>query len=175
MFIQNRSVLHVDDDPATTRIIQAMLRPFGIETFPLNDPLQVLERLLNNQHHVVLLDVQMPGYDGLELLRDIKRFDGGVSVIMLTSLVAQATVLQSLRRGAAACFFKPVVDARPLASAIEAEFARLECWWQKLHELSTMRRQEEVGASGSDDCVCRPRGLADTVGPASSAPLPTTP
>ncbi len=144
MFIKNRAVLHVDDDPATTQLIQVLLRPLGIETVPLNDSGQLLDRLLNDQHRVVLLDVDMPHDNGLELLRDIKRLDGGINVIMLTGIVSQSTVLQSLRRGASACFFKPITDAKPLAWAIESAFDNLERWWQTLQELSARRRQDEA-------------------------------
>lgn len=143
MFPLNRSVLHVDDDPLVTLVVQNKLRQLGIETVPLNDPTQTLDRLLHGKFQVVLLDVQMPGQDGLELLRKIKQLDGGVSVIMLTGIVSQATVLQSLRRGAAACFFKPMGDAAPLAAAIQEAFATLERWWQTLQNLSALRRQDE--------------------------------
>lgn len=144
MFLRNRTVLHIDDEPLVTMVIQTMLRPLGIETVPLNDPSQALDRLLHDRYQVVLLDVQMPGYDGLELLREIKRLDGGISVIMLTGIVSQATVLQSLRRGAAACFFKPVTDPTHLAGAIGAAYDSLERWWQTLQDLSAMRRQDDT-------------------------------
>ena len=99
MFNTNRAVLHVDEDPAATQLIHVLLRPLGIETVQLNDPAQLLDRLLKDQHRVVLLDVDMPHDNGLELLRDIKRLDGGINVIMLTGLVSPSAVLQSQRRG----------------------------------------------------------------------------
>jgi CheY-like chemotaxis protein len=143
MFIKNRTVLHVDDDLAATRLTHALLRSYGIQTVALNDPSQLIERLLNDQHHVVLLDIEMPHHDGLEILRDIKRLDGGITVIMLTAMVSQSTVLQSLRRGAAGCFFKPIVDPEPLVRAIAEAFDNLERWWRTLQELSVLRRQDE--------------------------------
>lgn len=139
-----RKLMHIDDDPVTTRIVAAKLGAHGIESVELNDSRKALESLLEQQCRVVLLDIDMPGRNGLELLREIKHFDGGIHVIMLTGIVTQSMVLQSLRWGATDLLFKPVTDVAPLVASIERAFKNIEHWHNTLHQLSQLRKQDPV-------------------------------
>lgn len=143
----NRTILHVDDDPAFTRVVAQLLQRKGYEVAVLNDPEPVLGELVRHGYRVVLLDVDMPGIDGLELLRRIKEFDGGIQVIMVTGLVTMSNVMAAFRRGAEACFFKPLDDPNPLAEAVEAAFRKIEHWWDAMHELTRQRRRSEAVSS----------------------------
>jgi DNA-binding NtrC family response regulator len=137
-----RTILHVDDDRLMLTIVRQRLEAEGFEVVSLDDPRQAIPTLLDRNCRVVLLDVQMPHINGLELLSQIKKYDGGVQVIMLTGLVSMNTVLESLRRGAEACLFKPVLDFDPLHEALTATFVKLEHWWTTLAELNRRRLQE---------------------------------
>lgn len=139
----NRAVLHVDDDPQFTRAVAARLAISGFDVRTLNDSRRVLDELAREHYRVVLLDIDMPYFDGLEVLRQIKSYDGGIQVIMLTGIVTMAAVLQSLRTGSEACLFKPVRDIEPLVGVIDDAFRKLDRWWLALDELSR-RRQKEV-------------------------------
>ena len=138
----SRVVLHVDDDPQLTRLVDAMLRTRGIECFSLNDSEKAIAQLLSGEHRVVILDIDMPGINGLELLRRIKEDDGGVQVIMLTGLVTISTVMQSLELGAEACLFKPLNNIDPLVEAIECAFSKVDRWWEALRILTKRRRED---------------------------------
>jgi CheY-like chemotaxis protein len=140
-----RSILHADDDPVLSALVAAHLQERGYDVTSVDDPREVIPCLLRNQQRVALLDIDMPHIDGLRLLRQIKEFDGGIQVVMLTGLVSMTTVLQSLRWGAEACFFKPLSDFGPLADALADCFRKSERWWTTLDELSRRRRSE--GAS----------------------------
>src|SRR5690606_24698134 len=140
-----RSILHVDDDPQMLRIVAHLLKRRNIECHSLSDPSQAIETLMHNDCRIVLLDIDMPQRNGLDLLQDIRAFDGGIQVIMLTGLVSLSTVLQSMRWGAEACFFKPVRDIGPLADAIEAAIVKHDRWWETLRELR-QRKQDEKRA-----------------------------
>ena len=144
MFVPRR-ILHVDDDPQITNLVAAYLHDYGFETSSVHDPCQVIQQLPRYQERVVILDIDMPRLNGLELLTQIKAFDGGIQVVMLTGLVTMTTVLQSLRLGAEACFFKPVDAIEPLVDALSDCFRKLDRWWGTLDEL-TRRRKEESGA-----------------------------
>lgn len=139
----NRSILHVDDDPLVTQLVAARLARHGFEVSSLNDPTQVIERLIHGAYRVVLLDIDMPEHDGIELLKQIKSYDGGIQVVMLTGLVTMSTALRSLRYGAEACIFKPLTDERPLVEALEDAVRKLQRWWNTLHELSHRRKDEQ--------------------------------
>jgi len=140
MFNERRTILHVDDDISITRAVAAKLKGRDIDVISINDPLQVLPLLVGRDIRVVLMDIDMPGINGLELLRKIKAYDGGIQVIMLTGLVSMNTVLDSMRGGAEACIFKPISDYHPMLEALNAAFAKYDRWWSYLEELHDRRR-----------------------------------
>ncbi len=143
-----KAVLHIDDDPQVTRLVAARLKSHGYEVISLNDSRGALRELMQNQWRVVLLDIDMPGVNGLDLLREIKAYDGGVQVIMLTGVVSMNTLLQSFRFGAEACLFKPLADERPLLDTLEDTFRKIDRWWDTLEELSQRRCQELAVSPG---------------------------
>lgn len=136
---RNRLVLHLDDDLSVVRIVAHELKKLGYQVISLQEPERLISVLLETNARVVLLDVDLPGTDGLQLLQRIKQHDGGIQVIMLTGMVSMTTLLQSMRWGAEACVFKPVTDFSRLAAHLAATFAKIDGWWRTLHELSVRR------------------------------------
>jgi DNA-binding NtrC family response regulator len=143
-----KAILHIDDDPQVTRLVAARLRSHGYQVTSLNEPRTALRELMQNQWRVVLLDIDMPGISGLDLLREIKAYDGGIQVIMLTGVVSMNALLQSFRCGAEACLFKPFSDDRPLLDALEDVFRKIDRWWAALEELSQRRCEEHTVTVG---------------------------
>ncbi|MDZ7617418.1 MAG: response regulator [Patescibacteria group bacterium] len=145
----DKAVLHIDDDPQVTRIVGARLKSHGYQVTSINDARMALRELMQNQWRVVLLDIDMPGVNGLDLLREIKAYDGGIQVIMLTGVTSMSALLQSFRFGAEACLFKPLHDYQPLFDVLEDTFRKIDRWWDALEELSQRRCEERsvlVGA-----------------------------
>ena len=139
---KNRTILHVDDDPGLLRIVAAQLEKKGYEVVSLAEPEKTLDVLHSSGATLVLLDIDMPGIDGLDLLKQVKQDDGGLQVIMLTGLVSMSTALRSLRWGAEACLFKPIEDWEPLLTAVEAAFDKIDRWWHCLEELRQRKTTE---------------------------------
>ncbi|WP_146429888.1 response regulator [Blastopirellula retiformator] len=131
----NKKVLHVDDDPQILRIVGKQLSNAGYEVISLDQPEKAMKTLLDSSIRVCILDIEMPRINGLDLLRDIKQYDGGIQVIMLTGLVTLSTVLDSMRFGAEGCLFKPVTEFEPLIEVLTAAFEKNERWWIALHDL----------------------------------------
>ncbi len=142
-----RQILHIDDDPLMTRIIAKRLSEYGYEVSALNDPTQAINELVSSQWRVVLLDIEMPVINGLDLLREIKSYDGGIQVIMLTGTVTLSSALESLRLGAEACFFKPLAEFEPLVATLQRAFDKIDHWWQALEDLSRRRRMDRTPMS----------------------------
>jgi len=140
-----REILHIDDDPQMTRLVAERLQPYGYQVVSLNDPGEAINELIYKNRRVVLLDIDMPGMNGLEVLQEIKKYDGGVQVIMLTGLVTVSSVLESFRLGAEAIFFKPLEDFEELHQTLERTFQKIDHWWDALHDLSRRKRGERVG------------------------------
>lgn len=121
-------MLHIDDDPAITSLVSRRLAKHGVEVDPLNDERRWEEKIVTGNYRVVLLDIDMPHRDGLQVLRDIKRYDGSIQVIMLTGVARMYVILDALRDGAAYCFFKPLDDVETLAQAIKNTSTRVDHW-----------------------------------------------
>jgi CheY-like chemotaxis protein len=161
-----KAILHVDDDPVFTRLVAQRLTAVGYEVTSLNDPTQTIRVLNDSYHRLVLMDIDMPAMSGLNLLRQIKSDCGGVQVIMLTGTVSMQTLLQSYRWGAEFFVFKPLESMKPLVTAIETVFQKIDHWWVAMEHLGKERRAGHPAGAPS------PR--ADTSGPAASASPSTT-
>ncbi|WP_254513056.1 response regulator [Anatilimnocola floriformis] len=138
---EKHTILHIDDDPAILRLVAQRLGDEGYEVISCGDPDAIESVLHASNARVCLLDIAMPHADGLELLKEIKRYDGGVQVIMLTGLVSMNSVLDSLRNGAEALHFKPILDFEPLLEILADSFRKTERWRKTLEELRQRRAQ----------------------------------
>jgi two-component system, OmpR family, response regulator CpxR len=82
------SILIVDDDAELCELLQEFFARAGISLESVQDGRRGLARALAGDHDLLLLDVMMPGLDGFELLRLIRR-QSQVPVIMLTARTTQ--------------------------------------------------------------------------------------
>ncbi len=141
---EQRNILHVDDDAEFLRLVSRKLRGLGYQVISLRDSNLAVESIKINSCSVVLTDIDMPGTNGLDLLREIKQNDGSIQVIMLTGLVSMSTLLQSMRWGAEASVFKPIEDFEELTGHIDHAFKKIDHWWKALRELKTLKDQSTV-------------------------------
>ncbi len=125
-------VLHVDDDASILSLVSRKLSLQGIKVVSISDPLKAIDAISESGARIVLLDIDMPVKDGLQLLQEIKQLDGGVQVIMCTGMVSMHTVLRSIELGAEACIFKPIVDLNEVSQAVERAFEKIDRWWTAL-------------------------------------------
>ncbi|MEW6441975.1 MAG: response regulator [bacterium] len=113
-------LLLVDDEErflATTRIL---LEKRGVETATATNGPDALEILASRPFDVVVLDVKMPGMDGVEVLRRIKQKHELVEVILLTGHASVESAVEGLKLGAFDYVMKPVDIPDLLAKAEEA-------------------------------------------------------
>lgn len=101
------TILVVDDDPVIRRGLQRMLssRGYSVETA---ESVEAAEHLWPRKlYDLIITDLQMPGQDGLALLRDIKGRQAHTPVVMLTGHGSMEVVVQALRYGASDFLNKP--------------------------------------------------------------------
>jgi two-component system, OmpR family, response regulator len=101
-------VLVVDDEEDFVETIVKRLKDRGLETAGALSGRQALEYLDGNDVDVIILDVKMPGMDGIETLREIKKKRPTVEVIMLTGHGSVESGIQGLQLGAYNYIMKPV-------------------------------------------------------------------
>ncbi|XGW00526.1 MAG: EAL domain-containing protein [Leptolyngbya sp. BL-A-14] len=105
-----RSILVVDDEPTNFDVIEALLEYDVYQLHYAPNGQQALDYLDHYQPDVILLDVMMPGIDGIEVCQRIKAMPqwGAVPIIMVTALTAKTDLAKCLAAGADDFISKPV-------------------------------------------------------------------
>ena len=108
----------VDDDPSVRRGLRRMLKSAGfeVETFESGD--EFLEQWEAVQKSCLILDVKMPGIDGLKLQDRLNSYGSQIPIIFITAHDDPEARIQALDHGATAFLDKPVED-EVLLDAIE--------------------------------------------------------
>jgi CheY-like chemotaxis protein len=101
-------VLVVDDEPDAVELLQEFLTGKGYEVITAANGKEALQKLKAERPHLILLDVRMPGMNGLEALRRIREIDREVGVIMVTAVNEEETGREALRLGAFDYIVKPL-------------------------------------------------------------------
>ena len=107
---ENASIMVIDDEPIMTAFVNRCLRMAGFETICcVNDPTQAISEIRNVRPDLILLDIVMPGLNGLELLKSI-RSDNGLAetTVLMLSAADKKSKYQALNLGAVDFINKPV-------------------------------------------------------------------
>lgn len=106
-------ILTVDDDPQIRLVLKALLEPWGLQVTSLEDPTQFWEVLKTSQPDLVMLDVQMPEIDGIELCQAIRSDPqwSWLPVLFLTGRTDAETMYRVFEVGADDYISKPIVAA----------------------------------------------------------------
>lgn len=101
------TVLVVDDDITLTVSIVFLIEQMGMKALRAFDAEQALEIIGKNEVDAVISDVNMPGMNGIELLRKIKQYKHELPVIIMSGDADTWTTDEALREGAVAVLEKP--------------------------------------------------------------------
>jgi two-component system response regulator MtrA len=117
-------VLVVDDDAALAEMLGIVLRGEGFEPMFVADGERALEVFRETRPDLVLLDLMLPGMDGIDVCRQI-RAESGVPVVMLTAKADTVDVVLGLESGADDYIVKPF-QAKVLIARVRARLRRTE-------------------------------------------------
>src|SRR5437762_10334871 len=117
-------VLVVDDDVTVREVVVTYLRAAGYDVGEAADGESALAGLRDERADLVVLDLMLPGIDGLEVCRRIRAKGGDVPVIMLTALGSETDRVVGLERGADDYVTKPF-SPRELVLRVEALLRRV--------------------------------------------------
>lgn len=115
----NIRVMLVDDEERFLRTTKKLLSRRGYDVATATSGMQALEHLASQDVDVVVLDVKMPGIDGLQALREIKKLKSGIEVILLTGHASVDSAVEGLSFGAYDFLLKPC-DIEELCLKIDA-------------------------------------------------------
>lgn len=116
-------ILIVDDEPAILQLVSAYLVPEGYDVITAIDGVAGLRMILSEKPDIVVLDVMLPGMDGIEILSRIRR-ESNVYVILLTAKTEETDKIVGLSVGADDYVTKPF-SPKELVARIKSAIRRL--------------------------------------------------
>ena len=123
--METMKIMLVDDEERFLATTQKLLTKKGIDVVTATSGAEALETLKHKYIHVVILDVKMPGMDGNDTLKEIKRQFPLVEVIMLTGHATVESAIDGLKSGATDYLMKPTGIDELIEKAREAFRKRL--------------------------------------------------
>ena len=142
---QNSKLLLIDDDANILTTLQMRLESLGHSVLLAENGDQGLALCEGEVPDLVLLDLKLPGMDGLQILERIKEMNPWSEVIMLTAAGSIETAVQAMKIGAFDYLSKPI-DSRRLKALIESALKKTEA----SREIRRLRKQHKtLGAFGS--------------------------
>jgi DNA-binding response OmpR family regulator len=127
--VDRSQVLVVDDDPNLRTLVCELLSDSGLEPTPARDGADGLRKFFELRPSLVVLDVKMPGMDGIQTLEQIRNMSD-VPVLMLTGRASELDAVQGLRSGADDYVCKPF-GSEELVARTQALLRR---WAESEHE-----------------------------------------
>jgi two-component system nitrogen regulation response regulator NtrX len=159
------SILIVDDEPSILQSLSGLLTDEGFEVITTNNGYEALKIIDTETPDLVLLDIWMPGIDGMETLKEIKKNSSTLPVIIITGHGSVETAVKATKLGAFDLIEKPLnIDKVIVAINNALNFRRLE------EENRYLRKKtiEKHSISGSSEPVQALKMQIATVAPTES-------
>ncbi|NJN63902.1 MAG: response regulator [Acidobacteria bacterium] len=114
-------ILVIEDNAAVSRVVEEVLRSFGCDPRVENDGRQALRRLRAEPPALVLVDMRLPGMDGLEIVREIRK-TRGLEALPVIGVTGYAHAIHAKDAIAAGCnaFLEKPFDLAELRRTIES-------------------------------------------------------
>lgn len=118
----SRKILVVDDEPQIIKVLKAYLEKAGYQVLTASDGNAALTVFDKEKPDFLILDLNLPGMDGLDVCREIRR-DSNIPILMLTARVEEADKLIGLELGADDYVVKPF-SPREIVARVKTIFRR---------------------------------------------------
>ena len=116
-------ILIVEDEPKLAALLADYMKASGFEVFTLSDGIQVEVWVRENKPNLIILDIMLPGRDGMEICKNI-RFFSRIPIIMVTARVEEIDRLLGLELGADDYICKPF-RPREVVARVKAVLRRV--------------------------------------------------
>ena len=136
------NILIVDDEEGIRTSLGAYLSLEGYTVDVAEDGMKALEKLRLSKFNIVLLDINMPGMDGLETLKAVKTMDFSIQVIMITAYSTFDKTMKSLEYGASDYILKPFEDLKEILHLVKLSEERLDRWKRNMSASIIKQRKQ---------------------------------
>jgi DNA-binding NtrC family response regulator len=102
-------ILVVDDEPSILKLLKEALTQWGYQVGCVGTGAEALEAIRTELFDAAITDIRMPEMSGLDLLREIKRHDDSIEVVVMTGYPTIASAVEALKEGAYDYLSKPLI------------------------------------------------------------------
>jgi DNA-binding NtrC family response regulator len=102
-------ILVVDDEPSILKLLKEALAQWGYHVACVSTGAEALEAIRTELFDAAITDIRMPEMSGLDLLREIKRHDESIEVVVMTGYPTIASAVEALKEGAYDYLSKPLI------------------------------------------------------------------
>lgn len=138
------NIMIVDDEEGIRKSLSSYLKLEDYNVDTAENGKEALEKLRKTKYNIVLMDINMPVMDGLEALKEIKRIDFSIQVIMMTAYSTFDKTIKSLEFGATDYVMKPFKDLSEILHLINLSEERLDRWKSSM-SASIVRQKGDRG------------------------------
>ncbi len=135
--MENFNVLLVDDEPEFLETLVKRLKKRGLNISTAKSGEEALTVIMGKGIDVAVLDVRMPGIDGIQTLREIKKLDPLMEVIMLTGHASVEVAIEGMELGAYDYLMKPA-DIDELFYKLQDAFKKRTIQQEKIGKLEDL-------------------------------------
>lgn len=100
-------ILVVDDEESAAKTLGGILEDEGYAVDTARDGNKAIEMVKTAHYHIIFMDIKMPGINGVETFKEVKRIDPDAAVIMMTAYAVEDLIKEAVQEGAYACVYKP--------------------------------------------------------------------
>ncbi len=140
-----KKILLIEDDRDISHLVRLHLRDLGYEVEVASDGTEGLNRALTASHDLIILDLMLPGVDGMEVCRRLRARPDYTPILMLTAKSSEVDRVLGLEVGADDYLTKPF-SIRELMARVKAIFRRIEV-------LGMAQSDDKSGLIAVDDLV----------------------
>lgn len=111
-------ILIVDDQPGMVETLEDILKDRGYDVALAEDGFEAIDKAKESKFDLIFMDIKMPGINGVQTFREIKKINPNAAVVMMTAYAVEDLVREAIEEGAYTVIHKPF-DVEKVLQTIE--------------------------------------------------------
>jgi len=136
----NNKILIVDDNKEISEMLSRAFKGIDLDSIVCRSAEEAFAILEKDNINVIIADLWMPGLDGIELLRQIKKNNHYTIVFCMVGDLSKHSMLECLEHGASDFFAKASLDIEYILYSVKAAFSKLEHWRNVFYHFSKNKK-----------------------------------
>jgi DNA-binding NtrC family response regulator len=105
---RNGKILIIEDDDEMRSLLKDFVEEEGFEADSVEKGISAFKKLMTESFDLIITDIRMPGYSGLDILPELKRLQPEIPIVVITAFGSEEVYHKALSRGANAYLEKPI-------------------------------------------------------------------